>query len=244
MKKYLIRLDDACPTMDLEKWEKVEIILDKYNIKPMVGIIPNNENPHEVLRSPDPEFWSRVKNWEKKGWAIAMHGYNHCYSSNGGLNGLNPMWERSEFAGLPLLEQKKKVRDGLAIMRSRGIDPNYFFAPSHTFDGNTLVALKEESNIRIISDTIALWPYKADGFIFIPQVGGRCVKRIFPGLWTFCLHPNTMNEKSIAEVELFLKQYNKSFISFYDIDYHSVGKIDVLSRVLSWAYFAYRKIRH
>ena len=43
--KYLIRLDDACPTMDSVKWEKMLNILDRYEVKPMVGIIPHNEDP-------------------------------------------------------------------------------------------------------------------------------------------------------------------------------------------------------
>ena len=28
--RYLIRLDDACPMMDSEKWLRIEILLDKY----------------------------------------------------------------------------------------------------------------------------------------------------------------------------------------------------------------------
>ena len=42
MKKYLIRLDDACPTMDAGRWLKMEMLLDQYGIRPMVGIIPAN----------------------------------------------------------------------------------------------------------------------------------------------------------------------------------------------------------
>ena len=45
IKKYLIRLDDACPTMDWGKWRRMERILDKYKVKPMVGIIPENNDP-------------------------------------------------------------------------------------------------------------------------------------------------------------------------------------------------------
>jgi len=56
--------------------------------------------------------------------------------------------------------QKQKIRDGYAILKEYGLTPKYFFAPSHTFDENTLVALKECSDIRIISDTIATKPYK------------------------------------------------------------------------------------
>lgn len=47
---------------------------------------------------------------------------------------------------------------GVAVMREYGINLKYFSALSHTFDENTLVALQEESDIRIISDTIATRP--------------------------------------------------------------------------------------
>ena len=40
MLKYIIRLDDACPNMKKDNWERVEKLLDKYNIKP----IYNNQN--------------------------------------------------------------------------------------------------------------------------------------------------------------------------------------------------------
>ena len=29
MNKYLIRLDDACPTMDAQKWSRIEAILNQ-----------------------------------------------------------------------------------------------------------------------------------------------------------------------------------------------------------------------
>ena len=34
---YCLRLDDACPQMNAEKWKKMESILDEYKIKPIVG---------------------------------------------------------------------------------------------------------------------------------------------------------------------------------------------------------------
>ena len=81
--------------------------------------------------------------------------------------GLNPVWNRSEFAGVPLDQQKEKISLGISIFRSNGIEPQFFFAPAHTYDKNTLLALKSESNIRIISDTIAIKPYFEDGFVYI-----------------------------------------------------------------------------
>lgn len=241
--KYLIRLDDACPTMDRAKWGRIEEILDHHGIRPMVGVIPHNEDPKQEIDPVDTDFWSKVQQWEDKGWAIALHGYNHCYSSDGGLRGVNPMWSRSEFAGLPIEEQRAKIRKGVAIMRENGINPQYFFAPSHTFDENTLTALFEESDIRVISDTIGRFPYKKEEFWFVPQITGHCVKMPMTGIYTFCFHPNTMNDQSFINLEKFLKVNGSLFADFDEIDLKNIGNKKVFDRLLSWFFFTYRRLR-
>lgn len=238
---YLIRLDDACPTMDREKWKQVETILDSYGIQPMVGVIPDNNDPKQKISPYDEIFWQRVKKWNKKGWAIALHGYDHCYISK--ERGINPLWARSEFAGVPYELQAEKIRKGVSIFREHGVNPKYFFAPSHTFDENTLLALKNESNIRIISDTIATKPYRRSDFIFIPQIGGRCINIPFPGTWTFCLHPSVMTNNDFVKLELFLKSNSDRFISFADLSLDEVKRKSVLSRLLSTVYFTYRNLK-
>lgn len=242
MKKYLIRLDDACPTMDAEKWQRIENILDSYGVRPMVGIIPANEDSKQQIDIADEEFWTKVKVWEKRGWAIALHGYDHCYISNDGLNGLNPLWERSEFAGVSLNEQKLKIREGLKVFNAHNISPKYFFAPSHTFDENTLQALREESNIRIISDTIATKPYRNSDFVFIPQLGGRCSEMKLPGVWTFCLHPSTMKEEDFLSTEKFLQAHKDQMYGFDELNLTNLKGKSLMSHLLSWVYFTRRKI--
>lgn len=243
MNKYLIRLDDACPTMDAKKWQRMENILDCYRVRPMVGIIPNNNDSKQKIDAEDPAFWNKVEKWVGKQWVIALHGYDHCYISEGGMKGLNPLWSRSEFAGVPLELQKEKIREGVKILRSHGIDPQYFFAPSHTYDQNTLEALREESNIRIISDTIATKPYKYEDFTFIPQLGGHCTVMNIPGIWTFCLHPSAMSEDDFEVTEIFLKAHVDEFISFCDLDLQNLKKKDIMGRLLSWVYFTRRKFK-
>lgn len=238
--KYLIRLDDACPTMHMERWSKIEDILDRYKIKPMAGVIPANKDPKQYHSKYDSNFWGRVRNWKKKGWAIAMHGYDHCYISREA--GINPIWCRSEFAGVPLEQQKEKIRNGVSIFRANGIDPKYFFAPSHTFDIETLEALRVCSNIRIISDTIANKPYKYKDFIFVPQLGGHCTEMKLNGIWTFCLHPSVMSDSDFKSLETFLASHNEHFISFDEIDYSNLGSKNFISWILSTVYFTRRKI--
>ena len=242
--QYLIRLDDACPTMCSSKWKEMFRILDLYGVKPMVGIIPDNKDPEQEIDEPDTEFWRKVKLWQKKGYAIALHGHNHCYISDKGLEGLNPLWTRSEFAGVPLEVQKQKIADGYKIMKIHGLVPKYFFAPSHTFDKNTLIALKECTDIRIISDTVATKPYRKEDFVFIPQFGSECMEMKIRGVWTFCLHPSTMRKEQFEALENFLKEHKKEFTSYDRIDVQRVKEKDFLSHVLSWLYFIRRKIRH
>lgn len=238
--KFLIRLDDACPTMDRQQWNRVEQILDKNGIKPLVGVIPNNADPKQQINPIDSKFWTKVKIWEDKGWSIALHGYDHLYISNN--KGINPLWSRSEFAGVPLNIQKEKIRNGIAILNSHNITPKFFFAPSHTFDENTLIALKEETEIRVISDTIATKPYRKGDFIFIPQIGGIGKSIPIPGIWTFCLHPNTITEDNFSNLCEFLKKNRHKFISFEEIPLDKVKSKSILSKIISSLYFLYRKI--
>ena len=101
----------------------------------MVGIIPNCEDKQMEQYPINPEFWALAHSWIENGWTIAMHGYNHVYSTNCG--GINPIIKRSEFAGESLETQKEKIALGVNIFKSHGITPEVFFAPSHTFDENT-----------------------------------------------------------------------------------------------------------
>lgn len=243
MNQYLIRLDDACPTMNAKKWYRMETILDKYGVRPMVGVIPANKDAKQKIDAEDTEFWTKVKNWKNKGWAIALHGYDHCFISDGGMLGLNPLWERSEFAGVPLELQKEKICKGVEVCRANGIDPKYFFAPAHTYDENTLMALREKSNIRIISDTIATKPYRNGDFVFVPQMGGHCVEMKISGTWTFCLHPSVMTDSDFDATERFLTLHNKEIIGFDELNIVNLKGKNLMSHILSWIYFTRRRLK-
>lgn len=241
--KYLIRLDDACPNMDRAKWQRMETLLDRYDIKPLVGIIPANDDSDTMIDEVDPEFWDKAHLWEKKGWQIALHGYSHVCDSNDGMQGLNPMWQRSEFAGIALGEQRRRIRMGYSILKEHGFTPQYFFAPSHTFDDNTLEALRQETDIRIISDTIGRYPYCKDDFFYIPQISGHAAKMPMSGVYTFCFHPNVMSDEAFARLETFLQLYSALFISFKDVDFDHVSSKALVDKLISWLFFAQRKIR-
>lgn len=236
MAKYIIRLDDACEKMDIEKWSRMEKLLDRYSIKPLVGIIPNCQDVQMDAYSFDQNFWNKVHTWINKGWAIAMHGYNHVYSTDCG--GVNPVNFRSEFAGETLDIQKKKIRQGVEILKSHGICPKVFFAPSHTFDENTIEALKSESEIRIISDTVANKPYTKYGVTFVPQQSGS-VRSLPFSVVTFCYHPNTMSEEAYYKLERFLQKNKRKFISFPLQEVRR--RVNMIDSLLKSLYFAKRR---
>lgn len=240
---YLIRLDDASPYMDRQKWQHMEIILDKYGIRPLVGIIPANSDKGAMIEPENVSFWDIVHLWENKGWKTALHGYCHDCIFKGGLKGMNPMWQRSEYAGASLATQREKIKNGYKILRSNGIKPNYFFAPSHTFDEKTIEALRLETDIRIISDTIGRYPYWKNDFAFIPQIAGHCVKMFVPGYYTYCFHPNSMSDSAFIALENFIKVNYSSFISFDDININNFGSKHNVDKLMSWVYFSIRRIR-
>lgn len=211
MAQYILRLDDAAPHADWEKWERMEGLLDKYKTRPLVGIIPDCKDMKINKLGERKDFWEKVGIWKEKGWTIAMHGYDHVYITDDG--GFNPVNHKSEFAGVPLEIQKEKIRKGVSIFREHGIEPKVFFAPSHTMDMNTIEALKQESKIRIISDTIANSSYRRWGMTFVPQQSGRMRKLPFKVV-TFCCHPNMMDEKEFECLEVFFKKHWKDFCDF------------------------------
>lgn len=238
---YLIRLDDACPTMGAYKWQKIEDILDKYGILPMVGIIPNNQDQTLMIDAVDGSFWEKAQGWQKKGWSIALHGFDHVYITKNG--GINPVHQRSEFAGVPLQEQEEKIEKGYAILKEKKIEADYFFAPSHTFDKNTLKALYTKTSIRKISDTMGLNPYEKEGFVFYPQQFGYFRQINIPGYWTFCFHPNTMGEIDFEAVDVFLKSHQEKFISFDAVEINRLKNKSLVERLLSFLYFQWRRLK-
>ena len=116
--RYLLRLDDACHSMDWGGWQKFEELFDRLGIKPIVAVVPDNHDRDLQYASPNPLFWDRVRSWQSKGWTIAMHGYQHVmHSTKAKL--ILPFYERSEFGGLPYEAQVAKIREVVGDFRCR-----------------------------------------------------------------------------------------------------------------------------
>jgi predicted deacetylase len=203
---YIFRLDDASEYSDINKWNKIEDIFDEFNIRPIVAVTPDNKDSELFFNEYNPHFWDKVREWQNKEWTIAMHGYQHLFHSIKSSKLIFPFYDRSEFGGLSLAEQRFKIKNSLDIFKENDVSPSVWVAPAHSFDQNTLEALKIETNIKIVSDGIAFLPYYENDFYFIPQQLWNVQKKQF-GLWTICLHPDMM---SFNQIELLRKDILKS----------------------------------
>lgn len=206
--KILIRFDDIAHNMNWELMDKCEKLFDKLNIKPVMGVIPNNQD-EELLNYPKKnDFWNIVKNWQSKGWEIAMHGYSHIYDKETNNKDFFQYGGRSEFFGHSLENQITKIKKGLEIFKNNNIKIRSFFSPNHTYDTNTFEALKKLGITEII-DGYGLKPYIENNIKFIPQLFYKTFFLPF-GLQTTQIHLNYWQEKDFEKFSnLIIKNRNK-----------------------------------
>lgn len=235
-----MRLDDAHDRMALEKWNRLYSLLVNYDIKPIVAVIPQNEDLTISFNQIIPNFWEIVRKWETSGWNIALHGYKHLYYSQNG--GINPVHYRSEFAGLSLEKQMDSIKRAYDIFLHNSINPSCFVAPSHTFDLNTIEALKRVTPIEVISDTFAFNIFKRYGIFFMPQQVGRPRNIVMPGVWTFCLHPSNMTEHDFEYLERFIDKFSHRFVRFEDLTFLE-RRISLLEIFIQKLYYFYRRLK-
>ena len=205
----MIRLDDITPDMNWERFYRAKEIFDQYKIRPLIGVVPENKDKTLHKEESKEEFWDIIRALQDEGWAVAQHGTFHCYETkDSGILGINPF---SEFAGLSYDAQFQKLQTGKLILEENGIRTDIFMAPGHTYDNNTLKALKE-SGFSVITDGLSSKPYLEEEILCIP-----CRLRGFKrpsGMDTVCLHTNLMDEQDMAELEAFCKTNQDVMVPF------------------------------
>jgi len=67
--------------MDWRTWAEIESILLDRRIKPILAVVPDNQDPTLRIGPAVDDFWHRVRTWQNRGWTIAIHGYQHKYVS-------------------------------------------------------------------------------------------------------------------------------------------------------------------
>jgi predicted deacetylase len=201
--RYLVRFDDICPTMNWRIWDQLEPVLHEHGVKPIVAVVPDNRDPHLAVDAPRADFWQRVRAWQAAGWTIALHGYQHLYtSSDAGLLGLN---RYSEFAGLPEPAQRQKLAAALGVFREQGLRAGAWVAPAHSFDATTL-ALLREFGVGVVSDGFYRRPVRRLECVWVPQQLWR-FRPMPAGLWTVCLHHNGFGDDALRRFRVDLAAY-------------------------------------
>jgi predicted deacetylase len=195
--EYLVRLDDACPTMPGETWTAIERICAGAGVRPIVAVIPDNRDESLLIDAVDVGFWDRVRRWQASGWAIGLHGLHHRYVTD--RRGRFGSHDASEFAGLPLEEQSSMIAEGLDVFEREGIRADVWVAPNHSFDAATVEALRR-NGLTTISDGYALRPYLEDGIRWVPVQSWRFEAR-GTGVWTVCQHPNRWGASRLEAFE-------------------------------------------
>ena len=54
--RYLLRFDDLCPTMAAERFERVMAIVQHHRLRPILAVVPDNQDPDLRCQHPDPAF--------------------------------------------------------------------------------------------------------------------------------------------------------------------------------------------
>jgi predicted deacetylase len=206
---YLFRLDDITPEMDWGRFWALMRLFQRHSIKPLLGVVPDNRDTNLSRQASRADFWDIIRHFQNSDSAdIAQHGYQHILVHRPGAAIIGPAYgikkEVSEFAGDPFNDQIFRIREGLRILKSNGIETTTWMAPNHSYDRNTLKALKENS-FTAVSDGVALFPYRENGLIFVPQASWR--PRWMPlGVHTICIHTNSITPHEVKRLRVFMRR--------------------------------------
>lgn len=223
-----IRMDDITPDMDWAKFLRFKKLCDLYQVKPLIGVVPQNMDENLHIDDPDTapveDFWQYIKTLQYEGWCVAQHGVTHIYATK--KMGCFPLNRLSEFAGLEYEKQYESIQKGKDIMLEHGISTDFFMAPAHSFDRKTIKALKELGFCKM-TDGFGERPYIRWGMTFYPisyQQSSALKKE--KGFTTFVIHTNTMDDKDFERYEQLFAQYQDKIISYselFDIRFEKRG---------------------
>ncbi len=206
---YLFRLDDITPEMDWGRFWALMQLFERHSINPLLGVVPDNRDPNLIRQSSHADFWEILRELQNSNSVdIAQHGYQHILVNRPAAALIGPAYgikkEASEFAGDSFNDQNFRIREGLRILNRNGISTTTWMAPNHSYDLNTLKALRE-NNFIAVSDGVALFPYRDNGLLFIPQTSWR--PRWMPlGVHTICIHTNSITPSEVKRLRIFMRR--------------------------------------
>jgi hypothetical protein len=227
--KYLLRFDDICPTMNWKVWTEIEAALVERNLKPILAVVPDNQDQALRVDPPAEDFWDRVRAWQARGWSIALHGHQHRYVTC--HPGMVTGKKKSEFAGVPAAQQEEKLRRGVQILRHHRIKSHLWIAPSNSFDAST-VSLLPRFDISMICDGYFRFPFVCrEGLFWVPQqlFGFRPAPA---GVWTVCYHHNQWTSADLRKFREDLDTYGPEISSLDEVAGEFAGRRSWWSSIL------------
>lgn len=241
--KIAVRLDDVTADMDWESFLGFKGLADRFGIRPLIGVVPDNRDGNLEWGAAREDFWEFVRGLQQEGWSVALHGYQHLYST--GKGGIFPLNCFSEFAGVSLEGQKEMLEKGVEIFKAHGIVTDIFMAPGHSYDRNTLRALKE-LGFSFITDGFGSRPYRFMGLTFLPIAfhGSRDIRKKY-GYTTLVYHLNGTSGDQLGDYESLFKAHKQDFISFTEYCQTEAMTATVLQRFKEkcMAYFKFSMVR-
>ena len=214
--KIIVRFDDICPNLNWEIFLFIKKELQDLGIRSVLGVIPDNKDESFLKYEYKENFFDLINLYKNFGDTIAQHGTYHKYTTTS--KGILKINNRSEFAGHDFKYQYKLIKKGKQILVSNNCWQPVFIAPSHSFDENTIEALKK-LGFKSISDGYGFFPYKEKGIDFVPQISSKPFNTGF-GLATICIHTNNLNKINIKKFLEFIYS-NRSRIISYE-EYNSI----------------------
>ena len=197
-------------------WDEIEATLDRFDVKPIIAVVPDCKDEKLHVGQHSDEFWDRVLSWQSKGWTIAMHGYNHLLFKSPSKSLIN-ISHLTEFTSLSYADQRAKIKAGLSIFNAHGIKTHTWVAPAHTFDKVTLQVLRE-CGFSHVSDGLFFWPIlDSFGLKWIPQQIWR-FRKMPLGTWTICLHHNSWDENTLEKFKKDLAAFKWNLIGIQQLD--------------------------
>ena len=106
------------------------------------------------------------------------------------------------------------LQTGKEILSQKGMETEIFMAPAHSYDKNTLRALKE-TGFAGLTDGFGSAPYLWKELTFYPisfQLGRTLRKK--KGFSTMVLHAGTMTDEDLKRVENYFQMPEPEWISF------------------------------
>jgi predicted deacetylase len=221
--------------MNWRVWDELETFLCHEGIQPVLAVVPDNQDNDLRISPGNPDFWSRAREWQARGWTIGMHGWQHLFvTTDSGILRVN---DYSEFAGLSGPEQRRKLQSGTEIFAKEGLTSSVWIAPAHSFDDVTLHLLPE-FGFRYISDGYSSFPFLDDsGMLWIPQQLWSFRWRPF-GVWTICFHMNSWSSSNLSAFKGNVVQFREVITDFATVTSEYETRRE--SFVDTWAATAYR----